>query len=180
MSDGTFPPAGADPGDVQKWEFLKRAPARDSTQSEIVAIAHHLIEAVRLSPWREYAFAQLALAMARDCIAYELDSDRVGREQIDGYTDLEPRADRPFVRGVDDCDGKARFFTAICLAGGLKAEMIGRWKRLRLAHVYARVWCKGPHGEPHWWTAETILRRARLGDVAEQVPKEIETGKWSQ
>ena len=83
------------------------------------------------------------------------------------------------MRGLDDCDAKARIFVALCLARRMHAEMVPRWKGGKLVHVYGRVFVHGPgESAPRWYYAETILRRARLGDIAESVPKEIETGKW--
>jgi transglutaminase-like putative cysteine protease len=123
----------------------------------------------------------LAQCLAKDCITYVLDTDRVGREQIDGFTDPQGPADMSYLRGSEDCDGKARLFVALCLAARIKARMVGRWQHGRLAHVYAEVYSNGPTElRQRWWTVETILRRARLGDIAEQVPTEPETGKWSQ
>ena len=162
-----------------KWDFLQAAPERDAGDTMIKGIAQHLLAISYLSPFPDWCFAQLALALVRDCIRYQLDTDRVGREQIDGFTDPWASAILPFQRGVDDCDAKARMFVALCLAAGLDAEMVPRWRGQRLAHVWGRVKVKGP-GEslPRWYNAETILRRARLGDVSDKVPKEIETGRW--
>ena len=170
-----------DPAEEQrKWSFLRDAPANDAQDPELLRVAGHLraIAAFTASP--EWCYAQLALALVRDCINYQLDNERVGREQIDGYTDPPQPALRPLKDGFDDCDAKARMFVAFCLANGLEAHMVPRWKGVRLAHVYAQVLLRKP-GErtPRWFYAETILRRARLGDVAEQVPKELETGRWS-
>lgn len=164
--------------DAAKWAFLRDAPTRDAQKDELKQLAFSFHKISARSPWRHWSFAQLALALVRDCIVYRLDSDRVGREQIDGYTDPEGNADASFTRGYDDCDGKARLFVAICLSGGLRAEMVPRWKGEKLAHVYARVWCAGPNETARWWWAETILRRARLGEDSESVPKEPDTGKW--
>ena len=166
------------PADEMKWKYLQSVPAIDATKAEIQELAAVLDSIAKRSHWRDWVFAQLALALVRDCILYQLDTDRVGREQIDGLTDPRERADLPFVRGVDDCDGKARMFCALCLAGGVRAEMVAGWKDDRLGHVYARAWLAGPHTGPRWWYAETILRRARLGEQSPKVPKEIETGKW--
>lgn len=166
--------------DRTKWEFLHSIPTRDATDAELRSLADRLMSVARLSPWRDWSFANLALALVRDCVQYQLDNERVGREQIDGYTDPYTNPLLPYLRGVDDCDGKARLFVALCLAANIEAEMVPRWKDGHLAHVYAKCHLNGPN-DPHkrWWFAETILRRARLGDVAEAVPKEIETGKWS-
>lgn len=172
--------------DDLKWEFLKTVPIRDATSTELRGheqlrgIAVRLREVASRSRWPQWAFANLALCLARDCISYQLDSDRVGREQIDGWG-VDPYVTplAPYERGTDDCDAKARFFVALCLAGNIQAEMVARWKSGKLAHVYARAILLGPGDKSaRWYYAETILRRARLGDVAEDVPKEIETGKW--
>lgn len=164
---------------MRKWEFLRTSPVRDSQTPEIKAMALALWSVATLSRWPWWCFANLAMAVARDCIQYQLDSDRVGREQIDGFTDPQGPADAALRRGYDDCDAKARLFVAICLAGGVNAEMVPRWKAERLAHVYGKALVAGPNeNAPRWYFAETILGRARLGDVAESVPKELETGKW--
>lgn len=163
----------------RKWEFLREAPARDACDASLQAIAYHLLAVAKVTPWPDWCFAQLALSVARDCIRYQLDSDRVGREQIDGYTDPYVSPLEPLKRGVDDCDAKARLFVALCLAGGLQAEMVPRWKGVQLAHVWGRCMVRAPGDSlPRWLDAETILRRARLGEVSDNVPKETETGRW--
>ena len=176
-----------EPEEQRKWEFLRDVPLRDATSNEnpgneqLRQIAAALASVASLSPWPQWSFANLALALPRDCIVYQTDNDRVGREQIDGWTPdpyISPL--EPYTRGVDDCDAKARMFVALCLCRKMHAEMVPRTKGTRLAHVYGRVFVQGPHDTaPRWYLAETILRRARLGDIAESVPKEIETGKWS-
>jgi hypothetical protein len=177
--------AEPEPEELRKWEFLRDVPMRDARSQEnegnarLRDIAAHLAAAAQFSQWPQWSFANLALALARDCIRYQLDSDRVGREQIDGYTDPYTSPIEPYTRGTDDCDAKARIFVALCLCRGVLAEMVPRWKGGKLAHVYGRAFVKGPgDAAPRWYLAETILRRARLGDIAEGVPKEIETGKW--
>jgi hypothetical protein len=175
-----------EPDEQRKWEFLRDVPIRDATSVEnpgneqLRQIVAALASVANFSRWPQWCFANLALCLARDCITYQLDSDRVGREQIDGWPPdpyISPL--EPFTRGVDDCDAKARIFVALCLARNMHAEMVPRWRQGKLTHVYGRVFVQGP-GEkaPRWYYAETILRRARLGDIAEVVPKEIETGKW--
>jgi transglutaminase-like putative cysteine protease len=168
------------PNDQTKWAFLSAVPAHDTQNPDLRSLAAGLGAIAALTPDPDWCYANLALALVRDCIAYQLDNERVGREQIDGYTDPYQDPLLALRRGVDDCDAKARLFVALCLARGLSAEMVPRWKGNHLSHVYARVQVRGPGNPlPRWWTAETILRRARLGDVAENVPKELETGKWS-
>lgn len=165
--------------EIRKWEFLASAPASDAKTPEIQSIAQALWLVARRSPWPEWCFAQLALALARDCVLYQLDTDRVGREQIDGYTDPQGPADIILTRGVDDCDGKARLFVAVCLAGGLPANMVPRWTGPVLSHVYAACSVKGPRDRAaRNYFAETILRRAILGEKSDQVPREPDTGKW--
>jgi hypothetical protein len=135
------------------------------------------------SKWPIWCFVNLALATARDCIVYQLDTDRVGREQIDGFTDPQGRVIEPFARGTDDCDAKARFFVALCLAVGVAAEMVPKWDGDRLAHVYARAYYAGPDGPNsvlplEWHPIETILSRARQNEDFRTVPKENDTGQW--
>lgn len=158
---------------------MQEVPKRDATDPGLQQVASLLYGVAALSPWPDWCFAQLALALARDCIIYQLDTDRVGREQIDGFTDPYVSPLLPFTRGVDDCDAKARIFVALCLARHIDAEMVPRWKGENLAHVYAKCLVKMPHAAGKTWQfAETILRRARLGETSDNVPKEPETGKW--
>lgn len=169
-----------DPEEWRKWEFLEKVPAQDAQDGELQSIARCLRVVASASPFPDWTFASLCLSLARDGIQYQTDTERVGREQIDGFTDPYVSPLVPYRRGWDDCDAKARFFVALCLASGLRAEMVGRWRGGKLAHVYGRVYVKSPAEPlPRWHLAETILRRARLGDIAEQVPKESDTGKWS-
>lgn len=177
--------AELEPEELRKWEFLRDVPTRDAASTEtrgndeLRLIALSLASVANFSPWPQWSFANLALGLARDCIRYQLDSDRVGREQIDGYTDPYISPIDPYTRGYDDCDAKARLFVALCRCRGVIAEMVPRVNGSKLAHVYARAFVKGPGDVvARWYLAETILRRARLGDIAEDVPKEIETGKW--
>jgi hypothetical protein len=174
------------PTEQAKWDFLRNVPLRDAMSVETLGndqlreIATQLASVASLSPWPQWAFANLAHALARDCIVYQTDTDRVGREQIDGYTDPYVSPILPYTRGSDDCDAKARIFVALCLCQRLHAEMVPRARGDRLAHVYGRIFLSGPKDlVPRWYYAETILRRARLGDIAEAVPKELDTGKWS-
>lgn len=175
-----------EPAEQRKWEFLRDVPLRDATSTEtpgneaLRQVAALLADVANLSPWPQWCFSQLAHCLARDCIRYQTDTDRVGREQIDGWPPdpyISPLA--PFTRGADDCDAKARIFVALCLCRRMHAEMVARQTGTKLSHVYARVFVQGPDDTaPHWYFVETILRRARPGEVAEHVPKEIETRKW--
>lgn len=151
--------------DLEKWHWLEGAPARDAQDVRLRYIARCLwLGALK----RPTLFAQLALAIARDGIRYELDTARVGGEDLD----------HPFAalwRGVDDCDAKSRLFCALCIAAGLPARMVDHWRGGQLVHVNAAVRIGG-----RWLPAETTLSRARLGEVPADVPKEKETGQWRQ
>jgi hypothetical protein len=175
-----------EPEEQRKWDFLREVPQRDAMSQEtpgneaLRQVAAALAAVANLSPWPQWCFAQLAHAIARDCVQYQTDNERVGKEQIDGYTDPYISPLEPFTRGVDDCDAKARLFVGLCLCRKLNAEMVPRQKGAKLAHVYGRIFLQGPSDAmPRWYYVETILRRARLGEVAESVPKEPETGKWA-
>lgn len=162
-----------------KWEFLRGAPARDAQTPELRSVATNLFKVASISPWKEWAYAQLAFAVANDLIVYLSDVTRVGREQIDGFTDPQGSTLASLERGTDDCDAKARLFVALCLAAGLRAEMVPLWNQENLQHVYGRVFLQGPYdGAPRWYTAETILARAKLGDERFDVPGEKDTGSW--
>ena len=80
-----------EPAEQRKWEFLRDVPQRDAMSTENTGnqclrdIAHWLACVAGFSRWPQWCFANLALCLARDSITYQLDSDRVGREQIDGW-----------------------------------------------------------------------------------------------
>jgi transglutaminase-like putative cysteine protease len=169
--------------DIQKWFFLEHAPSRDAGDRRIRDIAHQFRQASGGNPRR---FAQLALTVARDWVKQLTDTDRVGGEDIAGFT-RDPMPDdavQALVRGYDDCDAKARLFVALCLAGGIPARMVPYWERPgeplkprgepteKLAHVAAEVYLNGA-----WIPVETTLARARLGELGTYVPKES-TGRW--
>jgi transglutaminase-like putative cysteine protease len=180
--------------DWEKWLFLKSAPARDAESEEVQAAAQSLWAVASLSVNPRWAFIELAQAVARDLIRYVLDSDRVGREQIDGFTDPYGSPLAPLEHGADDCDAKARLFVALCLARRIRAEMVpGPGESevragARLKHVSARVWTSVPVWDPktktitesreQWLEVETILARAKVGEKAEKVPAERDTGNW--
>ena len=167
-----------DQDDLQKWHFLAQVPYRDAEHPEIIRRAAALRVA---AAGRPCCFAQLAHALVRDCISYVRDIQRTGAEDIAGFSrePTERDAVDALERGRDDCDAKARLFVALCLAGDLMARMRPLWRwspehqAERLAHVSAEVFL-----DNRWWPVETILARARLGDEPEQVPKEINTGRW--
>jgi hypothetical protein len=174
------PVESLEPAEFEKWIFLRDVPYRDSRQPEMRAIATLLSGVASQTRWSVWTFAQLAHALVRDCIIYQKDDERVGREQIDGWRPdpyVSPLV--PLNRGFDDCDAKARMFVALCLANHLKSEMVPRCKGGKLVHVYARVLAQAPTDtEEKWHLVECILRRARIGEIAEHVPKEPETGSW--
>ena len=158
--------------DLQKWAFLAQVPYRDAEALEIRRRAAGLMQAAGDCP---RCFAHLALALARDCVAFVRDTQRTGGEDIAGYTrePTEQDATEALARGRDDCDAKARLFVALCLAAGLSARMVPLWKGGALSHVSAEVWLDGV-----WQPAETTLARARLGESPDRIPKESNTGRW--
>lgn len=181
--------------DWEKWLFLKAVPARDAEQPEVQALAQSLYTVASLSPVPRWAFVELALCVARDLVRYVLDTRRVGREQIDGWRPDGYRSPlAPIERGADDCDAKARLFVALCLARRIPAEMVPRPSETmvragaRLQHVSARVFVAAPQwdrkvgqlveGGEKWREVETILARAKVGESAERVPAELDTGNW--
>ncbi len=158
--------------DDQKWALLREACISDSKNPKIIRMAELLWELSQSQPIR---FFKLALATARDGIEFESDIKQFGHEDIAGVT----RAPEPndaidaYTRGHDDCDAKARLFVALCLAAGFEARLWPLWKHGVLQHVAGEV-----RYDSRWIHAETILSRARLGDMHTDVPKEISTGHW--
>ncbi len=157
--------------DNQKWSLLQEVCITDSKNHKIVRMSELLWELSQSNPIR---FFKLALATARDGIEYESDIKQFGHEDIAGVT----RAPEPddaidaYTRGHDDCDAKARLFVALCLAAGFKAQLWPLWKHGALQHVAAEVEFQGKR-----YHAETILARARLGEMHTDVPKEP-NGNW--
>lgn len=149
--------------DLEKWKWLEEAPHSDIAAPGIRNIASHLWQACLKRP---VLYAHLAAAMARDGIKYQIDTARVGHEDL-GHP-LEA-----LYRGVDDCDSKSRLFVALCLAVGIPAKMQPLWRGSFLQHVYAAVYLN-----KKWFPVELTLSRARIGDTPERVPKEI-AGKWA-
>jgi transglutaminase-like putative cysteine protease len=169
-----------------KFEALKRLTIKDSTTPQLRFIADRLAEC---SMRRQETYVQLAFALAGRCISYQLDSERVGKEDIAGFTRPSRTTDalEALERGSDDCDAKARLFVALCLARGVRAQLMPVWRCRdgqltfastpemptdELAHVYGAVWMLGA-----WHWAETTLARACLGDHPLVVPKE-KSGQW--
>ncbi len=155
-----------------KWTLLQEMPAIDSKNEHL----RHMADLVwELSGHRPMVFFKLALAVARDGIRFESDIKQFGHEDIAGVTrHPEPNdALDAYIRGSDDCDAKARLFVALCLARGFEARLWPLWKEDQLSHVAGEVRHNG-----RWIHAETILSRARLGEMHTEVPKEPTTGKW--
>lgn len=149
---------------IAKWKWLQAAPRQDMRSPLLKRISAALMLAALGSKER---YAYLALALARDGIRFQIDTDRVGREDLGDPLEA-------LMRGVDDCDAKSRLFVALCLLAGIHAVMMPLWEKNNLKHVYAAVRLNGK-----WYPAETTLSRARLGDWPRNVPKESD-GKWAR
>lgn len=158
--------------DEDKWKLLQEVCITDSKNPKIIKMSKMLWSISQSNPMR---FFKLALAVARDGVEYESDIKQFGHEDIAGVTRApEPNdAIEAYSRGHDDCDAKARLFVALCLAAGFAARLWPLWKHGALQHVAAEVDFQGQTIH-----AETILSRARLGEMHTDVPKEIATGKW--
>jgi transglutaminase-like putative cysteine protease len=172
--------------DRAKWAFLYAAPRKDARHPLILQLSRNLwasaaatVPAVNGSQSIDEItrrFLHLVHAVARDWIEQKIDSLRVGHEDIAGFT-RPPKPDDAVdavIRGVDDCDAKARVFVALCLAGGIAAEMVPHWDGDYLRHVSAKAGLRGK-----WVSVELTLARAKLGDDGPHVPKEVETGRWA-
>jgi len=156
----------------EKWKLLQEMPVIDSKNEHLRHMADLIWE---LSGHRVLRFFKLALAVARDGISFASDIKQFGHEDIAGVTRAPEKNDAidAYIRGEDDCDSKARLFVALCLARGFNARLWPLWKEGELTHVAAEVEYRGK-----WLHAETILSRARLGEMHTDVPKEPTTGKW--
>lgn len=156
----------------EKWKLLQEMPIIDSKNEHLRHMANLVWE---LSGHRVLRFFKLALAVARDGISFASDIKQFGHEDIAGVTRAPEKNDAidAYIRGEDDCDSKARLFVALCLARGFNARLWPLWKEGELTHVAAEVEYRGK-----WLHAETILSRARLGEMHTDVPKEPTTGKW--
>jgi transglutaminase-like putative cysteine protease len=180
--------------DSEKLQFLQTVSAKDAAEPEVQALAENLWQVACASRFPKWAFVELAQCVARDLIRYVTDHERVGREQIDGWTDpyISPLA--PLERGTDDCDAKARLFVALCLARQISAKVMPRPTETEvkagrpLTHVWALVWVGLPiydkttktltQGAQNWVPIETILARAKVNEQAEHIPHERDTGNW--
>lgn len=158
--------------DDEKWQRLSGIVKSDAENPKLKRMAGLIWELSQEKPMR---FLKLALAVARDGIEYESDIKQFGHEDIAGITRAPDPDDAidAYTRGHDDCDAKARLFVALCLAAGFNARLWPLWKHGVLQHVAGEVKYEGK-----WIHAETILARAQLGEMHEDVPKEIKTGHW--
>jgi transglutaminase-like putative cysteine protease len=158
--------------DEHKWQLLSDMPRIDANNPKLQRIAEQLWS---ISMRRPKVYLRLAFALAKDGISYESDIKQFGHEDISGVTRYPEPDDAidAFERGSDDCDAKARFFVALCLAKGFRARLWPLWKNGVLTHVAAEVEVNN-----QWVHAETILSRARLGEMHTDVPKELKSGKW--
>lgn len=157
--------------DKHKWTLLQEMTHIDSKNEKLRGMADLIWE---LSLHNVPRFFKLAFAVARDGIQYQSDIKQFGHEDIAGVT-RHPEPDDAidaYERGKDDCDAKARLFVALCLARGFEARLWPLWKDGALKHVAGEV-----HWGGKWWHAETILSRARFGEMHTDVPKET-NGKW--
>ena len=157
--------------DEHKWQLLQEVCISDSKNPKIIRMSKLIWELSQSEPMR---FFTLVLAVARDGVKFESDIKQFGGEHIAGVTrPPEPNdAVDAYIRGHDDCDAKARLFVALCLAAGFKARLWPLWRHGVLQHVAAEV-----QFQKRWIHAETIVSRARLGELHLEVPKET-NGKW--
>ena len=158
-----------EPEEWRKWQDLQAAVRLDATDPATRWRAHRLWELVDGSRDR---FVKMAMAMARDAVAYVSDVARTGGE------DLAPPSE-VWERGADDCDGKARLFCALLNAVRIPCRLEPLWKmgpagKLWLAHVFASFQ-DGQQRVP----VELTLARARIGDSPQTVPRET-SGRWLQ
>jgi hypothetical protein len=158
------------PEELEKWRKIERAADTDF-QSPLMQFLGNCL--LKLCNGDQRRVAELAMAMARDCIAYQSDLQRVGHEDLDHPQNI-------WRRGVDDCDGKSRLFVALVKAADGIAKPVPKWAddekqpgKLWLQHVSAEV-CLGGH----WLPVELTLKRARVGEKPGEVPKELTDGKW--
>lgn len=157
--------------DQEKFAFLSDVVRRDAENPGIVRLASLCLE---LGAGDRRRALILAHATAGRGIRYLLDTDRVGAEDVAGFTRAATPGDAldAWRRGVDDCDASARLFVALALALGFRARMAALWAGDRLAHVYGEV-DRGRGFEP----VECTLARAVIGEAPRAVPKE-ENGRW--
>jgi transglutaminase-like putative cysteine protease len=157
--------------DRDKWSYLERAALQDARHPGIVRLAALCLELAAGNTQRALVMAH---AVAGRGIRYQLDTARVGAEDIAGFTRPAAAGDPvdAWRRGVDDCDAKARLFVALATALGVRARLAPLWSGELLSHVYAEVDLGGA-----WVPVELTLARAMIGEFPRAVPKEAD-GKW--
>ncbi len=176
--------------DEEKWEFLRTAPAVDAREPIVAELASLLWAAATIGraiggkkDRDQENYCRLAMAFCRDVIRYESDTIRTGGEDIQHKGELSDI----LRRGTDDCDGKARLFTALCLARGIPARMVDHWKDdprapngRDLYHVSSETDLPGAAKPVQ---VELTLYRARAGDNPSEFPRSVPhevSGHWSR
>jgi transglutaminase-like putative cysteine protease len=165
-----------------KARWLDAAASLDAHSPSVRAKARELAQS---KPSAAVA-AHALFRFVRDAIEYRRDvpwtrGRTQGRERLDS-------AEVVLSRGWDDCDGKARLLVALARASGrrdLEARIRPVFQGTRFTHVQAELRFPGSRmagvyrnaDTEGWVPAETILRRARLGDLAGDVPREPD-GRW--
>lgn len=144
--------------DAAKARWLAAAARLDAADPRIVELAHAIAPRELSRP----EAAERLFAWVRDRIAYRPDRAPDG-ERREVLADAWTVAARRW----DDCDGKARLFVALALARGLPAEIVPVWRRGEFAHVAARV-----DRGTGWESADPTMRRAWIGALPEDVPRD--------
>lgn len=159
------------PNDIEKLELLQEACFVDSKDPRLVKMAEMIWGLAMSEPIRYFTIAH---AVARDGVKFESDIKQFGHEDIASVTRPPTPGDalEAYRRGHDDCDAKARLFVALCLAAGFNARLWPLWQHGVLQHVAGEVEFNG-----QWHHAETILSRARFGEMHTDVVREA-NGRW--
>lgn len=172
--------------DIEKAGFLDAEASLDARHPALEALARSIV-----GPWRDYrTAADLLFRWVRDRIAYRPDRPWALRD-ASGITrhGVEEFADSMTIvrRQYDDCDGKERLFVALVRSldmpdfkAAIRPVFIGG----QFKHVQAAVnfpgsrACDFRHVDADGWVpAEVILKRAALGELPEDVPREAD-GSW--
>jgi hypothetical protein len=171
---------------------LNRLVEVDARQNLVRRVAADLRRAALGS---EARFARLCQVYAQT-VPYQTDVERTGSEDIAGLTRAYASPLEPvLLNSADDCDTKARLCASLALAGGLRARLEGLTRtetrsvrpgltetayvlttlpEHELDHVYPVLTVDGVE-----LPAETIFRRAQLGEAPLSVPRE-ENKTWLQ
>ena len=161
-----------DKDNKDKLAAIQELTDEDGCSSEVAELARELWAVANRCRLPDEAYLNLALCVAQRLVRYQTDVLRTGGEDIAGYTRPPERPLDILRRGVDDCDGKARLFGALAIAGGFSAEICPRYEGQSLVHVFARVRSGGK-----WLFVEPTAARSVLGETAQSVPKE-KNGTW--